>query len=273
MGLYEAMRGVLAKEPLNLVRAATLLGRLGTSPHDAKRVRAQLERMGAELRNRLHRGPAGKDRLALLNRYLFEELGFRGNAEDFYDPRNSFLGAVLERKTGLPITLSLVYVEVGRRAGLPLEGVGFPGHFLMRYDDADGPVFVDPFHAGRVLEEQDLRALLDEMSEQPVPLDPTLLRPATEREILARMLHNLKGLYLTSEEFEELLQVMDFLLLLDPESPLDLRDRGLLHYERGDFRKARDDLRAYLEREPTAGDAGIIRAHLDDIESRLRMFR
>ncbi len=273
MSLYEEIEGLLKVEPLDLVRAASRLGQLESSPSDVQGVLDELDRMGAELHDRFQAAPPEEGRLQVMNRYLFDELGFRGNADDYYDPRNSFLGKVLRRKTGLPITLSLVYVEVGRRVGLEMAGVGFPGHYLVRYDDEHGSLFVDPFHAGRVLEEEDLGGFLREMSGQEVPLDPALLRPVTERETLARMLYNLKGLYMTSEDFEKLLQVMDLLLLLDPQSFLDLRDRGLLQYELGEFLKARSDLQAYLELDPSAGDAEVIREHLSDIESRLRMFR
>ncbi len=272
MGLYEEMDRVLKEEPLDLAHAATLLGRLGPSPSDVKPVFEELDRMAAKLRERFQDAPE-EGRLQILNRYLFGELGFHGNEDDYYDPRNSFLGEVLRRKTGLPITLSLVFVEVGRRAGLTLAGVGFPGHYLVRFEEEAGPRLVDPFHAGRVLEEEDLESLLREGSGQNVPLDPAFLRPATERETLTRMLYNLKGVYMASEEFEKLLQVMDLLLRLDPKSSLDLRDRGLLHYEMGDFLEARSDLQAYLELDPSAGDAEVIREHLNDVESRLRMFR
>ncbi len=273
MGLYEEMERVLKEESLDLVHAATLLGRLGASPSEVKPVFKELDRMAAELRERLGDASPEEGRLHVLNRYLFDELGFHGNEDDYYDPRNSFLGEVLRRKTGLPITLSLVYVEVGMRAGLALAGVGFPGHYLVRLEGEDGPRFVDPFHDGRVLEEEDLRGLLGERSGQEVPLDPAFLRPSTERETLTRMLTNLKGLYMTTEDFEKLLQVLDLLLLLDPQSALDLRDRGLLHYEVGEFLKARVDLQAYLELDPDARDAEVIREHLNDVESRLRMFR
>ncbi len=273
MGLYEEMERVLKEESLDLVQAATLLGRLGPTPSEVKPVFEELDRMAAELRERLQDKLPEERRLQILNRYLFDELGFHGNEDDYYDPRNSFLGEVLRRKTGLPITLSLVYVEVGKRAGLTLAGVGFPGHYLVRLEEEGGPRFVDPFHGGRALEEEGLKSLLREGSGQEVPLDPAFLRPATERETLTRLLYNLKGLYMTSEDFEKLLQVLDLLLLLDPQSSLDRRDRGLLHYEVGEFLKARADLQAYLELDPIAGDAEIIREHLNDVESRLRMFR
>ncbi|MFQ5920120.1 MAG: SirB1 family protein [Thermoplasmata archaeon] len=273
MGLYEEMEQLLKEEPLDLIHAATLLGRLGPSPSEVRPVSEELDRIGAEVRDRLQDAPPDEDPLQVLNRYLFDDFGLRGNEDDYYDPRNSFLGEVLGRKTGLPITLSLVYIEAGRRAGLRLAGVGFPGHFLVRFESEGGPRFVDPFHAGRVLEEEDLKGLLRERSGQEIPLDPAFLRPASEREILTRMLHNLKGLYMTSEEFEKLLQVLDLLLLLDPQTSLDLRDRGLVHYELGEFPKARNDLLAYLELDPSAGDAEVIQEHLNDIESRLRMFR
>lgn len=272
MSLEMEIAALLESEPFDIVQAFVLLGRLGGSRHNVEEVRLRLEGMGAELKTRIEDAQGSKDRLKALNRYLFQDLGFRGNEEDYYDPRNSFLGDVLERKTGLPITLSLVYVEVGQLAGLPLAGVGFPGHFLVRYEEEGDPIFVDPFHDGRILAEEDLRNLLIQTYGESVDLTPTLLQAATAREIFSRMLYNLKGIYMTSEDFGKLLQVMDLLLLLDPRSSLDLRDRGLLYYELGDFPKARTDLTAYLQLDPTAGDAEVIRTHLNDIESRLSMF-
>lgn len=267
----ERLSALLEEKPFDLVEAALLLGCLEGVEVQVAPYREMLRQMASEARSRV--GDGGIEAVKALNRYLFEELGFRGNEEDYYDPKNSFLGSVLDRKVGLPITLSLVYVEVAQRAGLPVKGVGFPGHFILRFEDENGPIFLDPFHGGQVLEEEDLRAMLEEMGGTPVSLDPSLLQPASNREIFTRMLYNLKGVYLTAEDFDRLLQVLDILLLMNPRSPLDLRDRGLVHYELGHFRPAQDDLRAYLELDPTAGDAEVIRAHLDDIESRLRMFR
>lgn len=273
MGLPEALAEALEEEPLDLVRAALLLGRVEGSEADPQASEARLEEMAEALRTRLSDVPEGLARLDALNRYFFDELGFQGNVEDYYDPRNSFLAEVLDRKTGLPITLSLVYMEVGRRVGVPLQGVGFPGHFIVRYDGGEESVFLDPFRGGRVLSPEDLQGLLEGVYGRPIAVDPAFLRPATDREILARMLRNLKGIYTSSEEFNKLVEVLDALLRVEPASSLDRRDRGLVHYEMGRFREAQDDLEAYLEAEPEAGDAEVIRAHLEDIESRLRMYR
>lgn len=270
MSLLETMEPVLAEEPLDLVRAALLLGRLEGSTADPAVYGEQLEEMAATFRRRADDLPAGLARVEALNGYLFQELGFHGNVEDYYDPRNSFLEEVMDRKTGLPITLSLLYVEVGRRAGLPLRGVSFPGHFLVRHEAGEDVVLLDPFRGGRVLASGDLEDLLHQAYGRPLALDPSLLRPAAGREILARMLRNLKGVYMASEQLSRIREVLDVLLLLDPDSSLDRRDRGLVHYELGDFLQAGRDLAAYLEREPQASDAPRIRSYLEDIASRLR---
>ncbi|MEM7050709.1 MAG: transglutaminase-like domain-containing protein [Acidobacteriota bacterium] len=189
-------------------------------------------------------------RLQRLNRFLFVESGFRGNREDYYDPRNSFLNEVLERRLGIPITLSLVLMEVGRRAGVELEGVGFPGHFLVRH----GQTLLDPFDGGRFLNCHDCQDLLACMTGGRMPFHDGLLRTASNHEILLRMLNNLRGIYSEIGDQERVIAVLDRLLLLAPEDGILRRDRGLLLLERGECSRALADLQAYLTAEPGALD-------------------
>lgn len=191
-------------------------------------------------------------RIDALNRYLFGELGFAGNREQFDDPRNSCLNEVLDRKTGLPITMAIVYIEVARRAGIRAEGINYPGHFLARClqdlhtDDASEGMIVDPFHGGAILGEAEVRKLLEPHMND-AAFAPSLLARATRRQILVRMLLNLKNLYVKMHSFPQARATTDALLALQPSSLADLRDRGLLAYHMNDFSHALHDLEAYLK--------------------------
>jgi regulator of sirC expression with transglutaminase-like and TPR domain len=217
----------------------------------------RLDEMGDAAFHRIDKDP-GHDaplagRIDALNRYLFNELGFFGNRDQYEDPRNSCLNEVLDRRTGIPITLSLVYIEVARRAGLRAEGVNFPGHFLVRVlhdlhtDDPDDGLIVDPFHGGAILDEHECRGLLDKHMGSEAAWAPALLARATRRQILVRMLLNLKRLYVSWRSFPQARSVSDLLLALSPGAITELRDRGLLAYHMNDFPAALRDLEEYLK--------------------------
>jgi regulator of sirC expression with transglutaminase-like and TPR domain len=229
---------------------------------------ARLDEMGRRLRPRLHGVADELVRVALLADFLSGEIGLRGNAEDYYDPRNSFLNEVLERGLGIPITLALVYMEVGRRAGVPLVGVGFPGHFLLRHSVEPG-LLLDPFDHGRLLTEGDCRQMLERLSNGSLPFDSRLLRPSSPRQILVRMLNNLRGIYLHRSEPLRVIGVLDRVLLLDPDDVGARRDRGLLSLRWGDPQRGIEDLERYLVLEPEAPDAEAVEALL--VEARRRM--
>ena len=225
---------------------------------DAAPYLLRLERMGEAAAARLKRHDAAPiaTRIATLNAYLFEELGFSGNRDHYDDPRNSFLNEVLDRRLGIPISLAAVYLEVGRRAGLTLEGVNFPGHFLVR--SPAGPadmddVIVDPFHAGALLSEVDCRHLLRQHVGEEAAFDHALLATATRQHIVVRMLVNLKRLYVRMRSFPQARAIADLLLTVDPSALAELRDRGLLAYHMEDFAAALKDLEAYLRLMPRGG--------------------
>ncbi len=197
-----------------------------------------------------------------LNVFLFEEQGFRGNMENYFDPRNSYLNEVLDRRRGIPITLSLVYLEVGRRLGLSLEGVGFPGHFLVRHTGNDREILIDPFHEGEILVPDDCRRRLEEVVGRSIPLEPRFLEGVGTRQILIRMLNNLKRIHIEREDDERALSVIDRLLVLDPEDPENLRDRGTAHLRLSHFGSASQDLEAYLRLAPEARDTPSVLAQL-----------
>ena len=240
----------------DLAAPAFLIARIEYPRLDPGPYLDRLEAMGDEAARVLAR-EAGADaplavRIDAVNRYLFGTMGFSGNRERFEDPRNSCLNEVMDRRTGIPITLALIYIEVARRAGIRAEGVNFPGHFLARClqdlhtDDPSDGLIVDPFHAGAILSEADCRQLLaPHLSE--AAFEPALLARATRRQILVRMLLNLKKLYVKMHSFPQARATTDALLALQPSSMADLRDRGLLAYHMNDFAHALRDLEEYLK--------------------------
>ncbi len=186
-----------------------------------------------------------------LNAYLFSEMGFAGNQKDYDDPRNSFLHEVLNRQVGIPVTLSVLYIEVARRAGMVVHGLNFPGHFLVHPVLADGEadrdrIVVDPFHGGISLSIEDCVRLVPGGLANDGVVERTLRSPATTPEILIRMLHNLKRVYVRMRSFPQARTVTDMLLALDPSCTIELRDRGLLAYHLNDLQAALRDLEKYL---------------------------
>jgi regulator of sirC expression with transglutaminase-like and TPR domain len=214
---------------------------------------ARLNELAARLRPRLEGVRDELDRLGLLSGFLASEVRLQGNDRDYYDPRNSYLNEVLDRGLGIPITLALVFIEIGRRVGIPLDGVGFPGHFLLRHS-LHPQIVIDPFHGGRVLTQDDCRELLEKLSGGSLEFDPRLLRPAGPRQILARMLNNLRGIHLHRGDLGRTIAALDRLLLLDPDDTAALRDRGLLSIRQGGLMRAVEDLERYLELDPEAED-------------------
>jgi regulator of sirC expression with transglutaminase-like and TPR domain len=202
-----------------------------------------------------------------LNDFMFEELGFEGNQADYYDPRNSYLNDVLDRKLGIPISLAVVQLDIAQRVGLPLKGVSFPGHFLVSLPVDGGLLVLDPYSKGRSLDAGELkRRAQPHVGNHELRDDQlsTLLSPATNRAILTRMLRNLKALYTESDDYERALRCTDRLLVLDREQPSELRDRGLLYLRIGHINAGRQDLAQYLDENPTASDADQIRQALID---------
>jgi regulator of sirC expression with transglutaminase-like and TPR domain len=220
---------------------------------------------------------ATSEAIDALNEYLFEEEGFTGNRQQYDDPRNSFLNEVLDRRTGIPISLSVIYLEVGRRAGLDISGINFPGHFLLR---ANGPaagdeLIIDPYHGGALLSEVDCRQLLSHHIGDDAAFDRSLMAPATRIDIVVRMLVNLKRLYVRMRSFPQARFVSTLLLAVDPSAVSELRDRGLLAYHLEDFASALRDLEEYLRLSPQEeveeADEEAEEAHEDSDEAPARL--
>lgn len=197
--------------------------------------------------------------IAALNFVLFQEQAFRGNREHYFDPRNSFLNEVLDRKTGIPISLSILYIEVAHRIGLSLQGVGFPGHFLVKYPADNEEIVVDPFNRGEILSQQNLETMLYRLYGGKIVYEPHLLEAISKKQILKRMLNNLKIIYLRQNDFIKGLSIVERLMVLDPVSGEDIRDRGLIYLQLECFKQALEDLESYLRLAPHAEDAPAIR--------------
>ena len=240
-----------------LAHAALVIARTEYPHLDASAYLTRLDAMGDAARRRIeqHVDETGDSSILScikgFNAYLFDELRFVGNRDRYEDPRNSCLNEVLDRRTGIPITLSVVYMEVGRRAGLQVDGVNFPGHFLVRFPEPAGRgprgLIVDPFHAGALLSEHDCRMLLQKHVGSEVAFSRSLLAPATRPQIIVRMLLNLKRIYVHMRSFPQARDITELLLAVTPSALSELRDRGLLAYHLNDITGALRDLQTYLK--------------------------
>ena len=226
-----------------------------------------LDVMAEEARDLLPKEPYPLKILRALNHYFFEDLGFRGNTRDYYDLRNSYLNDVLERRIGIPITLALIYLEVANRIDFPMVGVGMPGHFLIRPTIEDMDIYIDPFHRGEIMFEQDCQDRLQQIYGNMAQLRPhDHLKAVSPKAALARMLGNLKLIHLHYRDVPKALAAIDRILLMFPKAPSELRDRGLLYYQQGQLAEALQDLELYLLERPDAQDAYEIRHVIEQIE-------
>ena len=250
---FDRFAGLLeAPEPdIDLARAAFLISALEYPDLDVEQQLGVIDSLATGAQRLLGEPEDfSDDPLFCLNRlseYLFDEVGFQGNQENYYDPRNSFLSDVLQRRLGIPISLALVYIEVGKRLGIPIIGIGMPGHFLVRHRDQDDQ-FLDPFHKGILLTPEECAARLERLVQTDFVWDPKQLDPVGNRELLARVLRNLKGIYQQSQDYPKLLKVEDLLVALRPAEPRERRDRGLVHFVLEHWQDAQEDLEFFLER-------------------------
>jgi regulator of sirC expression with transglutaminase-like and TPR domain len=256
-------------QDIDLAEAALLIATEEYPALDVEAYLKQLDELAQRVQQRLSSNPDIEETVVTLNEVLFEEQGFSGNTADFYDPRNSFLNEVLDRKLGIPITLSILYMEIGRRVGLALEGVSFPGHFLVKFATDEGDVVLDPFAGGMPLSEEDLLERLHETVGDETAIDTSLgllLGAAGKKEILVRMLRNLKVVYLQREEHDRALTVMNRILTIQPELADEVRDRGDIFERLECFRAAAADFHRYLRLCPEAADAQDVRRRLIALE-------
>lgn len=260
---------------VNLAEAALVVAAAEYPNLDIDAYLSRIDDLAAQLRRRLRQDIPPTEAIIALNHYLFGELNFSGNTAEFYDPRNSFLNEVLDRRLGIPLTLSIVYIEIGRRAGLALRGVSFPGHFLVKCIVRDGAIMLDPYAMGASLSIGDLQQRLKTLSNGIEPGSKAVQRmiaAAGNKEILARMLRNLKGIYLHQNEMMKALAAAERIIAVAPDAADEYRERGRIYLNLECFRAALADFRHYLLLEPVADDAKVIQqqvAELQQVASRL----
>ena len=269
--LDERWERLVAAPPqdVSLAEGALLIAATEYEGLDVDGYITRLDEMGFELRKRLRSDVSTTEALIALNRYVFEELGFTGNSEDYYDPRNSFLNDVIDRKLGIPITLSVVYIEIGARVGLKLEGVSFPSHFLVKCAVREGAVILDPYARGASLGVGDLQERLKAVVKDIEPdaaLVASLLGPASPKDILARVLRNLRAIYETRKEPLKALTASNRIIALAPGAPDEYRDRGELYAGLECLRAAVEDFRQYLKLRPQAADSVRVASRVAELE-------
>jgi regulator of sirC expression with transglutaminase-like and TPR domain len=235
-------------EKIRLDEAALLIARTEYPQLDPAPYLTRLDELAVRLElDSLASPRAG---IQAINELLFEREGFTGNEEHYDDPRNSFLNDVLERKKGIPITLSVVYLEVARRRQLPLAGISFPSHFLVKYITSSGDLIIDPFNRGAILSREDCAERLRANFGADAELRPEHLLPASHKQILARMLNNLKGCFFRRNQYQRVLGMIEMALAIEPKSAHDVRDRGMVHFAMRSYQQALADFRAYLDVSP-----------------------
>lgn len=230
----------------------------------------KLDQMGDEVRDLIGAERHSSTVAAGLVRYLFRELSFTGATDEYFDPRASHLNEVLDRRVGIPISLSIVYMEVARRAGFQVDGVGLPGHFIVKHPQPGGDIYIDPFNHGALLSRADCIRKVREIYNGSVDFQPYMLGAVTRRQILAREIHNLKTIHAAARAQEKALAMVEFLLILAPWNLDELRGRGMLRYHLGDANGAISDLETYLEYSSQAGDADAVRSSVRAIRRVLR---
>lgn len=211
------------------------------------------------------------DVIRAMNKVLFEQERFHGNHADYYNPHNSFLNKVLDRHEGIPITLSLIYMEVGRRVGLQIMGIGLPFHFIVRCNLAHGSIYIDPFERGRLLSEQDCHERINRLFRGRIPFNPLWLEPVSNRQLLTRILANLKNIYIHKGDYLRALSACDRIVMLAPDTALERKDRGIVHLHLKHYTRAIRDFTAYLELAPHSEDAEDVRRQIKTIRQTIAM--
>ena len=254
---------------VRLAEAALLIAQAEYPNLDVEAYLHRLDAMAGTIKQQLGLELEPRRIVATINAYLYNEQGFRGNLDDYYDSRNSFLNEVLDRKTGIPISLSVMYIEMARQVGLPITGVSLPGHVIVQYATQVDTFWIDPFHDGTILTREDCTARLRQTYGHEVGWQDVFLTPVSDRDILRRMLHNLKGIYVQQRDYTRALGVVEWLLLVVPNLPFEVRDRGLLHHQLGNLEAAVDNLEHYLQLVDEAPDAPMITKYIDALRKQL----
>jgi regulator of sirC expression with transglutaminase-like and TPR domain len=256
---------IQADEKMDLARAALLIARDEYPQLDVEEYVQRLDLMAAAVAERMPANASPPMQIQVLNNFLFVERRFHGNTENYYDPRNSYLNEVLDRRTGIPIALCVIYTEIARRLKVPLRGVNMPGHFIVRYDAPGVDLYVDPFNGGRVLTEEDCHEVILNMAGGAVQSSAAYLLPASHRVILTRVLTNLKVIYMHCNDYTRTLRTLNRILQLNPAATTEFKERGLVYAAGQQYHAALCDLITYLTNAPHAPDSDAIQEHIDRI--------
>jgi regulator of sirC expression with transglutaminase-like and TPR domain len=264
---YRAFAALLARddEAIDLVQAALLIASMQYPDLDMAYYIAQLDNLARRVRTQLALPapdllptlPEETDVLHVIhamNKILFEEEQFHGNRDDYHNPNNNFLNKVLENHVGIPVTLSLIYAEVGRRVGLQIDGIGMPYHFIVRCHSPQGFIYIDPYEGGLLMSERSCRERIRQITQHRTKFHAQWLEPFTHRRWLMRILNNLKRIYINQDDYERALTICDLLIMLNPRVAEEWRDRGLIHLQLKRYSRAIKDLRVYIEFAPGAND-------------------
>ena len=256
-------------ESINLAKASLYCAQAEYPELEVAKYLQQLDMIAEDIAVKLPSERYPLQIIKTINNHLYNCLEFRGNSQDYYNPKNSFLNDVIDLRTGIPLTLSIIYLEIAKRLDFPMLGIGMPGHFIIRPDFNDAGIFVDAFNQGEILFKEDCEAKLQQLYQQPVKLEPRFLAPVSNKQILARMLTNLKQIYLHHRQYNKVLAIITGLLTLFPNNPNELRDRGLLYYELNLWQEACQDLQAYLKLATYGDEYQMIQMLLQKIENSL----
>lgn len=274
MDILEAIRNQffaiteLPEEEIDLIDAALLIARTTYPRLDKKVYQQYLNDLTDRLRSRLDKADRPVAMIEKLNRILFEEEQFQGNRRNYFDPDNSFINRVIDRKLGIPITLSLLYTRVGREAGLNLCEIPLPGHFIAAVSYESGRIFIDPFNRGEILSEEECQIMVRDRLGDKEAFDTRRLLPARPKEILIRMLRNLKAIYSHTNNDMKAFEMLHWILNLDPDAANELRLRGMMYEALGNTDRAVKDFERYLELSPAVENNRMIRSKIEKLKKR-----
>ncbi|AGA29184.1 hypothetical protein Sinac_5030 [Singulisphaera acidiphila DSM 18658] len=258
----EFQRLLRREPPSDLIRIALEIARDAYPELEAERYLEKIEALAVRIRDRCPAGAKPRQVLGQINWVLFVEEGYQGNVDEYYDPRNSYVNEVVDRKTGIPISLSVLYWTLAERLGLVMAGVNLPGHFMLRVGRADATIFIDPFHGGTLLDREGCCRTVAGLLGKPVELTDFQLAPCGHDQVVARMLRNLKAIYFRSQDFQTALSVQRRLAALNPNDSDEQRDLGMLCLQLDRPADAISPLQLYLDSQPPAEDAEVVRALL-----------
>ncbi|MBI4854453.1 MAG: tetratricopeptide repeat protein [Acidobacteria bacterium] len=260
------------EEEVDLGRAALLMAKCEYIKLDIDFYLSLLDEIASVIKSRLPEKSSLINPLLIIkeiNEHIYEDLAFQGNKENYYDPRNSFLNEVLVRRLGIPITLSVFYMEIARRLGLKIDGVGMPGHFLMKCYVEDTEIILDAFNQGQILDKDACQELVSNLYGSEIELRPSFFRTVSKKEILIRMLNNLKNIYLSSSDHLRALATIERLLLITPQAINEIRDRGFVNYRLGKYSLAIQDLEFYLTYAPKNQESEVVSKGLQKIKAEI----